>query len=313
MQDSSRGSYEGDRPPSDESPPPDSGENGQNGTSVAATATRPMSATAACLAAIRRRSGAFDTPEERKQRRRSNLSSGSTSGIDNRKKHPKMRVSHFVLAKITFSSSQFVTGTTNSLRDPERRSRDSRGSRVDSGSVDMDTPQSLSPRSPLDSLEINDTPLSTSANGAVIVPNGSVPVSMTSSAPACPAQNPVPTASRNPVTSTCSSSTSTASLHSSGGQPASSGNVNSNNNNHVIINSPAAHPIPPAVPVLVPQTITISQSASPATPDHVLMIGGSDSTQSLNSDRRVPIVPPRRCRTRSPTPNTSHGEYAFIT
>lgn len=79
-QDSSRGSYEGDRPPSDESPPPDSGENGQNGTTGATQATRPMSATAACLAAIRRRSGAFDNAEERKQRRRSNMSSGSTSG-----------------------------------------------------------------------------------------------------------------------------------------------------------------------------------------------------------------------------------------
>ncbi|CAL8111752.1 unnamed protein product [Orchesella dallaii] len=284
-EDSSRGSYEGDRPPSDESPPPDSGENGQTG-SGATPAARPMSATAACLAAIRRRSGAFDTPEERKQRRRSNMSSGSTSG------------------------------TTNSLRDPERRSRDSRGSRVDSGSVDMDTPQSLSPRSPLDSLEIHDTSIPAGASGTVLVPNGP------SSAP--PAQiasqgnsHAAPSTSRNPATtSSCSSSISTTSIvscsgggGSGGSQPSSTANINNNNNNnHVIINSPAAQPVPSPVPVLVPQTITISKSASPATPaSDVVMIGGSDSTQSLHSDRRVPIVPPRRCRTRSPTPNTSHG------
>lgn len=39
-----------------------------------------MSATAACLAAIRRRSGAFDSAEDRQRKRNSNLSSGSNSG-----------------------------------------------------------------------------------------------------------------------------------------------------------------------------------------------------------------------------------------
>lgn len=209
----------------------------------------------------------------------------------------------------------------NSLRDPERRSRDSRGSRVDSGSVDMDTPQSLSPRSPLDSLEIHDTPIPAGANGTVLVPNGPVPTAASTgtiaSSSTASLQNQTVSAavaspSRNPTTSSCSSSTSTASLYSSSGGclPGSSANINNNNNNnHVIINNPAPHPVPPPVPVLVPQAITISQSASPATPaGDVVMIGGAESTQSLHSDRRVPIVPPRRCRTRSPTPNTSHGK-----
>lgn len=138
-----------------------------------------------------------------------------------------------------------------------RTSRDSRGSRVDSGSVDMDTPQSLSPRSPLD----------------------------------IPASN--------------------SSHHLTNGVSSSS-HTNTNNNHVINISSPSGHPVPPAVPVLHPQPITISHSPSPspATPaSDVVMIGGSDSTQSLISDRRVPIVPPRRCRTRSPTPNTSHGKY----
>jgi len=77
VQDSSRGSYEGERLPSDESPPPDGSEGPVSSLQQAVTA-RPISATAACLAAIRRRSGAFDTPEERLQRRRSN--NMSTSG-----------------------------------------------------------------------------------------------------------------------------------------------------------------------------------------------------------------------------------------
>lgn len=210
-----------------------------------------------------------------------------------------------------------VGATTNSLRDPEHRSRDSRGSRVDSGSVDMDTPQSLSPRSPLDSLEIHDTSIPAGANGTVLVPNGPVSVSVAASTAAASSSQPLqgvsaPSTSRNPTTSSCSSSTSTASLYSSsggGGHPVPTTNNINNNNNHVIINSPAAHPVPPPVPVLVTQSITISQSASPATPaSDVVMIGGSESTQSLQSDRRVPIVPPRRCRTRSPTPNTSHGK-----
>lgn len=224
------------------------------------------------------------------------------------------------------------TGTTNGLRDPERRSRDSRGSRVDSGSVDMDTPQSLSPRSPLDSLEIHDTSIPAGANGTVLVPNGTVPSLQSQPASVPKALTPpvsnqpgggVPASTRNPTTSSCSSSTSTASLYSTSGGGGGGGsggggilsanlNNNNNNNNHVMINSPAAHPVPSPVPVFVPQPITISQSASPATPaSDIVMIGGSESTQSLQSDRRVPIVPPRRCRTRSPTPNTSHGKNVF--
>ncbi|CAG7732532.1 unnamed protein product, partial [Allacma fusca] len=78
-EDSSRGSYEGDRPPSDESPPPDSADRDSQVNQQQTPPPRPISATAACLAAIRRRSGAFDTPEERRQRRKSNLSNGSNS------------------------------------------------------------------------------------------------------------------------------------------------------------------------------------------------------------------------------------------
>lgn len=186
----------------------------------------------------------------------------------------------------------------------------------------MDTP--LSPRSPLDSLEIHDTPIPAGANGTVLVPNGptgpvvvAAPVqsSGSSSQQATLAAVVVPSTSRNPTTSSCSSSTSTASIYSSSGGHANSANINNNNNNnnHVIINSPAAHPVPPPVPVLVPQIITISQSASPATPaSDIVMIGGSESAVSLPSDRRVPIVPPRRCRTRSPTPNTSHGKLPYF-
>lgn len=66
--------------PSDESPPPDSND-GRVIISQQIASQRPISATAACIAAIKRRSGAFDTPEERLQRRlSSNLSNGSTPG-----------------------------------------------------------------------------------------------------------------------------------------------------------------------------------------------------------------------------------------
>ncbi|CAG7822129.1 unnamed protein product [Allacma fusca] len=165
------------------------------------------------------------------------------------------------------------TGTTNCVAQ-DRRSQNSRGSRVDSGSVDMETPQSLSPRSPLDALEALDASLPPLPNNSS--PSSSGMTMMTNSAP---------------LTSVMHHN-----IHNS-----------NNNNNHVMISTPTIHPVPAPVPVTIPTPICISQAASPATPVEV-MIGGAESTQSLNSDRRVPIVPPRRCRTRSPTPNTSKGE-----
>lgn len=153
----------------------------------------------------------------------------------------------------------------------QRVSRDSRSSRVDSGSVDMETPQSLSPRSPLNTLETLDSPL--------------------------PVPNSITKSSHSP------SSPPGISPHLS---------LSHNNNNHVInLTSPEVHPVPVPVPVSIPQPtpLCISHSPSPATPLDVVMIGGTDSTQSLNEPaRRLPVVPPRRCRTRSPTPNTSKGE-----
>lgn len=189
-------------------------------------------------------------------------------------------------------------GGTNSLRDPDRRSGDSRGSRVDSGSVDMETPQSLSPRSPLDNLEALDgshPPAPSSPSSTKPMSNGSVS-SVGSAAQSHRLLNTTissqpPLVNGHGIHFLQSSSNNTC-------IPSHSGHNNtSNNNNHVIISSPSVHPVPPPVPVLHPQPITISHSP-----------GGSDSTHSLISDRRVPIVPPRRCRTRSPTPNTSHGK-----
>jgi len=210
--------------------------------------------------------------------------------------------SHFILLLPATNSLRrpygwFVGG---GLRDPERRSqRDSRGSRVDSGSVDMETPQSLSPRSPLDALEALDGSLASSAQ-----------------------QIPGTSGSSNGFTSSggpplVNGHSSTRHLHNgtSNGHHSSSAHSSSSsssNNNHVIISSPSVHPVPPPVPVLTPQPVTISHSPSPATPSDVVMVGGSDSTHSLISDRRVPIVPPRRCRTRSPTPNTSHGKSHYF-
>ncbi|XP_035703733.1 uncharacterized protein CG43867 isoform X2 [Folsomia candida] len=308
-EDSSRGSYEGDRPGSDESPPHDTSEHNGHHVSSSQTAISrsAISATAACIAAIKRRSAAFDSPEERERRRKSNLSnSGSTSGGG---------------------------GVHNgSLRDPDRRdSRGSRGSRVDSGSVDMETPQSLSPRSPLDSLEPLDGSLPSMSNGGGVVIGPSSSSSALSEVQAYTgsggggSSQPASAQSlhhhphnlRHPTSSSSLSSHPSHPLVNGHGVPSglphpclpshsSHNNNNNNNNNHVIISSPSAYPVPPPIPVLHPQPITISHSPLPATPNDV-MIGGSESTGSLISDRRAPIVPPRRCRTRSPTPNTSHG------
>lgn len=211
----------------------------------------------------------------------------------------------------------------------------------------METPQSLSPRSPMDNLESLDgssslPPRNTSIMGSSStsstgnnMPNGVGPSTSTSGpfvvGQSGPSPCPPPVAQRHhlPKSNNNSSSHHTPLVNGHGGHysipgghphphpshqppPSSShpGHNNNNNNNHVIINSPSAHPVPPPVPVLHPQPITISHSPSPspATPNDVVMIGGSESTGSLISDRRVPIVPPRRCRTRSPTPNTSHGK-----
>jgi len=159
-----------------------------------------------------------------------------------------------------------------------RVSRDSRSSRVDSGSVDMETPQSLSPRSPLNTLDSLESPVPG-------VPNSHNHQSSSSSSPPLP----LPHLNFNHNVS------------------------KNNNNNHVINTSPSSdiHPVPVPVPISIPnpKPLCISHSPSPAvTPLEVVMIGGTDSTQSLTElPRRVPIVPPRRCRTRSPTPNTSKG------
>lgn len=206
------------------------------------------------------------------------------------------------------------------LRDPERRSRDSRSSRVDSGSVDMETPQSLSPRSPLDALDTLDGTLpaitrnSTSTTmAASVVAAGSLDsnsfnggIAQSHPSTTNPSHAPLVNGHHHHSKSTPSSSSSTTSLPSHSGH-----SNNNNNNNHVIISSPSVHPVPSPVPVLHPKPLTISHSPSPATPVDGVMVGGSESTHSMISDRRVPIVPPRRCRTRSPTPNTSHGKLSF--
>jgi hypothetical protein len=198
-------------------------------------------------------------------------------------------------------------GTTgNSLRDPERRSRDSRGSRVDSGSVDMETPQSLSPRSPLDALEALDGSLtrsSSSAQANLPGTSGTNNTSYSNGIPSSSHQGPLVNGHRNHPSTSNGTASALPSQH-----PSSS---NNNNNNHVIIGSPSVHPVPPPVPVLHPQPVTISHSPSPATPVDGIMVESTHSLSSI-SDRRVPIVPPRRCRTRSPTPNTSHGKSTFL-
>lgn len=196
----------------------------------------------------------------------------------------------------------------------------------------METPQSLSPRSPLDSLEPLDGSLPSMSNGGGVVIGPSSSSSALSEVQAYTgsggggSSQPASAQSlhhhphnlRHPTSSSSLSSHPSHPLVNGHGVPSglphpclpshsSHNNNNNNNNNHVIISSPSAYPVPPPIPVLHPQPITISHSPLPATPNDV-MIGGSESTGSLISDRRAPIVPPRRCRTRSPTPNTSHGK-----
>jgi len=139
----------------------------------------------------------------------------------------------------------------------------------------METPQSLSPRSPLDSLE----GYQSSMNGTPQQQN-----------------TPTSTAAANGVNNNSSSNAnnnnSSSSLH---------------NDCNGTVTSPAAHPVPTPVPLTIPSPVPvcISQSPSPATPVEKMV----ESTQSLKNERRVPpAVPPRRCRTRSPTPNTSKGK-----
>jgi hypothetical protein len=308
FQDSSRGSYEGDRPPSDESPPPDTSEQNGHISSSQTAITRSISATAACIAAIKRRSGAFDTPEERERRRRSNLSSSSTSGKKNSQEFDQVPNSPKGVIDVCSSSTIFMFFSGGIQ---ERRS----SSRVDSGSVDMETP--LSPRSPLDNLEASDgslPPVSSNGTTSSSMPNGRVGsvagtsvgssyASTSSSRPTNSSHPPLVNGHGIHYSQSSSSSSNNTCI------PSHSGHNNNNNNNHVIISSPPVpQPVPQPVPVLHPQPITISHSPSPATPSDTIM---TESTNSLISDRRVPIVPPRRCRTRSPTPNTSHGKISY--
>ena len=173
---------------------------------------------------------------------------------------------------------------------------------MDSGSVDMETPQSLSPRSPSNDLEALDNSRTSNPPPSSINMSNGIPMS-------CQSTNSSTSQDAKSQRDVVSGSSTSV---------VSSSNLNHtphilNNNNNVInmVSSPVMHAIPAPVPVSIPHPtpLCISHSPSPATPIEVVMVGGADSTQSLNNEpstaRRPPNVPPRKCRTRSPTPNTS--------
>lgn len=170
----------------------------------------------------------------------------------------------------------------------------------------METPQSLSPRSPSNDLE----PLDNTSNAT------SNPI-MSATSP--PSHNPsgISISSRLASSNSVKPPQQQRGIIGSGSSNINQHTNNNNNNNNNVINmisSPVSHSIPVPVPVAIPNPtpLCISHSPSPATPIEVVMITSADSTQSLNSEplstRRPPSVPPRKCRTRSPTPNTSKGK-----